>query len=83
MRLAIISDTHLMALGDEQRTRLRALVAGEWANVGPTSTDIRVLAATEQAPEEDENPAVAGLSNTRLAGFEPAASCSGGKRSIH
>ena len=48
--------THVMALGDEQRTRLRALVAGEWAHIGHTTGDSEAAAHPEQQLEDDETP---------------------------
>jgi len=75
--------THLMALGDDQRARLRALVDGEWAHIGHTNAGREPAGGESDDPEDAESPALAGLPGVRLAGFEPAASCSGGKRSIH
>ena len=76
--------THTMRREDGERSRLRALVDGvRWAPAG-TSLEIERQRATQaQRRRKQKTPPEQGFPSTRPAGFEPAASCSGGKRSIH
>ncbi len=61
--------THTMRRVDDERSRLQALVDGvHWAPAGTSLSGERERASVPKA---------------RPAGFEPATSCSGGKRSIH
>ena len=76
--------THTMRREDDERARLQALVDGvDWAPAG-TSLKIERQSAT-QTPRwrKQKTPPKQGFPPARPAGFEPAASCSGGKRSIH
>jgi hypothetical protein len=76
--------THTMRRVDDERTRLRALVDGlEWAPAGTSLKIERQRATQTQRRRKQKTPPTQGFPPARPAGFEPAASCSGGKRSIH
>ena len=74
--------THTMRREDPERARLRALVDGEaWAPAGTSLKIERQRARTTVGPKKRKTPPKQGFPKARPAGFEPAASCSGGAAS--
>jgi len=75
---------HAMRRDDGEKDRLRALVEGEFRAPAGTSGDFGAIRAPSAAEAEDAKTASEpDFPITRPAGFEPAASRSGGGRSIH
>ena len=76
--------THTMRRDDGERERLRALVEGaNWAQLGTNPTMAPETPPVSRRRTQRKTKRKQGLRKARPAGFEPAASCSGGKRSIH
>jgi integrase len=74
----------VMLDGETEREALRALVDGaDWAATGSETASGEVPAPDPLGAEPPESAPSSGKRGTRPAGFEPAASRSGGGRSIH
>jgi hypothetical protein len=75
---------HVMAHEDGERERLRGLVEGaSWALVGNNDAATDDELSGSVAPAREDSPPLRDVLGARPAGFEPAASRSGGERSIH
>ena len=76
--------THTMRREDDERAPSAGRVEGvDWAPAGTSLKIERQRATASKRQQERKAPPEQGLPPARPAGFEPAASCSGGKRSIH
>ncbi len=75
---------HVMFREEGERERLRALVQGaDWAPAGTSGDSEGSEPGETRAANRKKTPRVRGIREARPAGFEPAASRSGGGRSIH